>query len=87
MEARFSEAQNHLQEWTGTISIDATRCASTSGPFEIKFVRIKEIGPDLLFTESFTWSPGLIEVLLDFWWDEAVLDYWNGDVSPCECLD
>jgi hypothetical protein len=59
-------------------------CAS-SGAFEIKFVRIKETGPDLLFSERFQWSPGLTQVSLDFWWDEAVLDYWIADVPSCGC--
>jgi hypothetical protein len=45
------------------------------------------MGPDLLFSERFKWSPGLIEVWLDFWWNEAVLDYWIGDVSACGCID
>ena len=31
------------------------------------------------------WTPGRIEVSLEFWWDEAVQDYWVGDVAPCEC--
>jgi hypothetical protein len=83
----LSEPQNQRRKWTGTLEVDASRCVATSGAFEIKFVRIKEMGPDLLFSERFKWSPGLIEVSLDFWWDEAVLDYWIGDVSPCECLD
>jgi hypothetical protein len=84
-EVSFSEAQNQLRKWTGVLAVDASRCAATSGAFEIKFVRIKEIGPDLLFSERFKWSQGLTQVSLDFWWDEAVLDYWIGDVSPCGC--
>jgi hypothetical protein len=84
-EVRFSKAQNQLRTWTGLLSVDATRCATTSGPFEITFVRLKEIGPDLLFTERFTWRSGLIQVSLDFWWDESVGDFWIGDVPPCGC--
>src|ERR1700676_1709073 len=45
-EVRFSKAQNQLRTWTGILSADATRCATTSGPFEITFVRGKELGPD-----------------------------------------
>jgi hypothetical protein len=86
-EARFSEPQNQLRKWTGILSVDARRCAATSGAFEIKFVRIKEMGADLLFSERFRWTPGVVEVSLDFWWDEAVLDYWIGEVSPCRCLE
>jgi hypothetical protein len=84
-EVRFSEAQNQLRKWTGVLAVDASRCVATSGTFEIKFVRAKETGLDLLFSERFKWSPGLTEVSLDFWWDEAVLDYWIGDVPSCGC--
>jgi hypothetical protein len=84
-EVRFSEAQNQLRKWTGIVSVDASHCATNSGPFDVRFVRLKEFGPDQLFTERFTWSPGLVEVVLDFWWDEAVQDYWIGDVPPCGC--
>jgi hypothetical protein len=83
-EVRFSNAQNQLRTWTAILSVDATSCA-TSGPFEITFVRLKEMGPDLLFTERFTWRPGMIQVSLDFWWDESVDDFWIGDVPPCGC--
>jgi hypothetical protein len=84
-EVNFSQPQNQLRKWTGAISVDATRCTATSGRFEIRFVRLKEVGPDLLFTEKFKWMPGLVNVSLNFWWDEAVQDYWIGDVDPCEC--
>jgi hypothetical protein len=84
-EVRFSEPQNKLRKWTGTLSVDASRCVATSGAFEIKFVRTKEMGLDLLFSERFKWSPGPIQVSLDFWWDEAVLDYWIADVPSCGC--
>ena len=84
-EVRFSEAQNQLRKWTGVLAVDASRCVATSGTFDIKFVRIKEMGPDLFFSERFKWSPGPIEVSLDFWWDEAVLDYWIGEVQSCGC--
>jgi len=86
-EVRFSEPRNYLRKWTGVLSVDATHCAATSGLFEIKFVRLKEMGPDLLFTKTFTWKPGLTEVALDFWWDEAVQDYWIGGVRACRCAD
>jgi hypothetical protein len=84
-EVRFSGPQNQQRTWTGILSVDAARCATISGLFEIKFVRLKEMGPDLLFTERFTWRPGLIQVSLDFWWDESVGDFWIGGVLPCGC--
>jgi hypothetical protein len=74
-----------LRKWTEVLAVDASRCVGTSGAFEIKFVRIKEMGPDLLFSERFKWNPGQTQVSLDFWWDEAVRNYWIGDVSPCGC--
>jgi hypothetical protein len=84
-EANFSSAQEQRRKWTALPHVDASRCATTSGYFEIKFVRLKEVGPDLLFTEGFTWTPGLFAVSLDFWWDEAVQDFWIGNVRPCPC--
>jgi hypothetical protein len=81
-EVRFSEPQNYLRKWTGVLNVDATRCAADSGLFEIKFVRLKEMGPDLLFTKRFTWRPGRLEVALDVWWDEAIQDYWIGGNFP-----
>jgi hypothetical protein len=72
-----------LRKWTGVLAVDAGHCVATSGAFEVKIVRIKEVGPDLLFNEGFKWSPGLTQVSLDLWWDEAVVDYWIGDVPSC----
>ncbi|MDB5603212.1 MAG: hypothetical protein JWP25_112 [Bradyrhizobium sp.] len=86
-EVRFSKVQNQQRTWTATLAVDASRCAETSGQFEIKFVRLKEVGPDLLFAEQFKWTPDLIEVSLNFWWDEAVQDYWIGEIAPCRCAD
>jgi hypothetical protein len=86
-EVKLSKPQNQLRKWTGVISVDITLCTASSGPFEIKFIRLKEFGPDLLFTEKFSWNPGSVEVSLDFWWDEFVDDYWIGDVLPCGCAN
>jgi hypothetical protein len=84
-EVKFSEPLNQLRKWTGVLAVDASRCVATSGAFEIKFVRSKEMGPDLLFSERFKWTPGVTQVSLDFWWDEAVLDYWIGEIPSCGC--
>jgi len=84
-QARFSEAKDQKRVWTGIVNVDASPCAARSGSFEIKFIRLKETGPDLLFAEWFQWSPGQVEVALDFWWDESVASYWLGDVKPCAC--
>jgi hypothetical protein len=85
--ARFSEARNQQRTWTASLAVDRKHCIESSGIFEIKFVRLKEVGPDLLFTERFKWSVDMTEVSLDFWWDEAVGDYWIGDITPCSCAD
>jgi hypothetical protein len=85
-EARFSDAKDQLRTWTATIAVDARHCAESSGMFEIRFVRLKEFGPDLLFTERFKWSADMVEVSLDFWWDEAVGDYWISDIPSCRCI-
>ena len=86
-EVRFSAAQNQQRKWTAILAVDASRCAKSSGLFEIKFVRLKEVGSDLPFSERFRWRPVVIEVSLDFWWDEFVGDYWIGDVLPCGCAN
>jgi hypothetical protein len=84
-QARLSEAKDQKRVWTGVINVDASRCDTSSGSFEIRFIRLKETGPDLLFSEWFKWSLGQVEVALDFWWDESVGSYWLGDVKPCAC--
>jgi hypothetical protein len=86
-QVRFGEAQDQLRKWTGTLSVDASRCQRTSGDFEMKFVRGKEMGLDVLFAQKFQWKPGPIEVSLDFWWDENVEDYWISDIPSCGCPD
>jgi hypothetical protein len=48
------------------VAVDASRCVATSGAFEIKFVRIKEMGSDLLFSERFKSSPRLTQSFFGF---------------------
>src|SRR5215475_13343861 len=73
-EARISEVRNQQRTWTGLVAVDASRCSTSSGRFEIRFTRGKETAPDLQFTEQFIWRIGQVEVAADFWADEAVLD-------------
>src|SRR5436190_1957840 len=40
--------------WTGTLAVDAGRCATTSGRFELSLVRLKETAPDVRFIEQST---------------------------------
>src|SRR4051794_20409433 len=54
-EIRFSQPQNQQRTWTAVLAVDASHCVTTSGRFDITFIRMKENAPDLPFTETFTW--------------------------------
>ena len=86
-EVRFSDMRAPALQrvWAAHLAVDASRCTTTSGSFSINFIRLKEMAPDLPFTEQFTWHPGRVDVSVDFWADEAVLDYSIGNVDPCTC--
>jgi hypothetical protein len=86
-EVRFSEMRPPTLErkWTAVLSVDATRCTTTSGRFEIVFTRITEIGPDLEFRQQFMWSAASVEVSVDFAADEAVAAYRLDNIVPCPC--
>jgi hypothetical protein len=88
-EVRFSEMQppTMARKWTALLSVDASRCATTAGRFEIVFTRLKENGPEIDFKEQFTWRPASVDVSVDFWADEAVERYWLNTVAPCPCRD
>ncbi len=88
-EVRFSEMKLPALErkWTAVLSIDASRCATTSGRFEIVFSRSKEIGIEIEFREQFIWRPDEVEVSVDFWVDEAVERYWFDNIAACPCRD
>jgi hypothetical protein len=88
-EVRFSEMRPPTMErkWTAVLSVDASRCATTTGHFEIVFSRLKEYGPELEFREQFAWKPAWVEVSTDFSADEAVEGYWLNNVAPCPCRD
>jgi hypothetical protein len=84
-QVRMSEIRELQRRWTAVLHVDASSCATTSGRFSITFIRIKEMTPDLLFTEQFTWRPGQIEVSVELWADEAVHDFSIGYTSLCAC--
>ena len=84
-QVRFSEPGGQQRLWGAIVTVDASSCATTSGPFYVNFVRLKEMAPDVLFSEEFTWSPGRVEISVEFWLDEAVLDHWIGYVPMCPC--
>jgi hypothetical protein len=71
--------------WTATIAADASYCATTSGNFEVDFVRIKEYAPDVQFTEIFKWSPGRFDVRVELAADEAIVKHRIGFIEPCVC--
>ena len=80
-----SDVLNFQRRWKGVFTVDASRCATTEGAFEIEFVRLKDGGPDLPFTEQFAWLNNDTEVNLDLTWDEFVSAYRIGEVAPCPC--
>lgn len=71
--------------WTATIVADTGYCATTSGNFEIDFIRIKEYAPDAQFTEPYKWSSGRFRVSVGLAADEAILRYRIGFIAPCVC--
>lgn len=86
-EVRFSAMQPPTMErkWSAVLSVDASRCATTAGSFEIIFSRQKENGPEIEFREQFTWQSPAVTVAVDFGADEAVEGYWIHNVAPCPC--
>jgi hypothetical protein len=86
----FSEMQPPSMErkWTASVSVDASGCAANSaGYFEIVFVRLLEIGPELEFREQFVWMPPSVRVGVDFGAYEAVERYRIDNVTSCECRE
>jgi hypothetical protein len=84
---QFSQPRAAQRVWTARIAVDASRCATASGPFNVDFVRLKENAPDLRFTQQFKWKPGQVEASTDFALDEFVLDFSIGDVAACPCRE
>jgi hypothetical protein len=50
----LSETQGQQRLWSAVLAVDASQCATTSGRFYVNFVRLKEMAPDLLFSDEFT---------------------------------
>ncbi len=82
---RFSEPVNLRRYWTASVSVDASKCAASSGLFSLGFQRLAESGVDLEFTEPFIWRNRETAVRVEFWADEAVGRYWIADVAACPC--
>jgi hypothetical protein len=68
-------------------AVDASRCATISGTFDVDFLREKESGPDLEFTQRFIWASGRTEIAMDLWWDEWIRDHRVGAITACPCRD
>jgi len=73
--------------WTLAFTVDASRCATSSGTFAILFTVFKENAPDIEFAETFNWTSDLNVISKDFWADEAVGAFKVKDVAPCPCSD
>jgi hypothetical protein len=86
-EVQFSEMQPPTMErkWTAIVSVDASRCTTTAGYFEVGFSRLKENGVEIEFREEFIWMSPAVKVGIDFWSDEAVESYWIDSVQACPC--
>ena len=86
---RISELRNLERTWTAVVHVDASRCAVSSGRFDIRFVREKENAPEIEFSESFIWQAGELgigqtEASIDLWVDEVVHEY-RLYAAPCGC--
>jgi len=86
-DVRFSQMVGVKRYWWASIEVDSSRCVESSGRFEMKFVRLKENAKDLKFTERVGWQRGPTDVVMEFWADEAVLEYQIGYVPTCTCSD
>jgi hypothetical protein len=73
------------RRWTAIVSVDASRCATTAGHFELGFSRLKENGIEVEFREPFIWSSPFVTVGVDLWADEAVESYWIDRIQTCPC--
>jgi hypothetical protein len=87
---KFSDAQNLQRKWTAVLDVNAARCATNFGRFEVRFLREKENALELDFAEGFMWhtgelKTGQIEISIEFWIDEAVQHYAIDYVAPCAC--
>jgi hypothetical protein len=86
-DVQFSEMQppTLARRWTAVVSVDASRCTTTAGYFEVGFSRLKETAPELEFREQFVWSVPSVKLAVDFSADEAVEVYWIDKVYACPC--
>jgi hypothetical protein len=86
-EIYYSDVRNMQRTWNAVFAVDGSYCATTSGPFEIDFVRLKENAPDLQFTQEYEWRLGEFKVSLELWQDEFVQNYRVGFIASCVCQE
>jgi hypothetical protein len=86
-QVEFSEMLPPLlhRKWTALVSVDSSRCATSSGHFAIGFSRLKENALDIDFREQFAWLAPSVMVSVDMAADEAVETYWIDKVDACPC--
>ena len=84
-DVQFADIRSSHRTWTAILNVDASECSANTGRFEIRYTRLKENAPDLPSSDWFAWKPGSIQVSLDFWADEAILDYSVSTIAPCGC--
>jgi hypothetical protein len=82
---QFAPKHMSVRTWTARIAVDATRCASAAGPFNMDFVLGSEEMPDQPLTRQFTWTPGQVEVSMNLQSDELLVDFSIGHVAACPC--
>lgn len=76
------------RRWSATVAVDTSRCAKNSdGMFEIAFSRAKENATEIEFREPVFWDAPVVNVVVDFWADEAVERFWFGRIAPCTCAE
>lgn len=73
------------RKWTAVLSVDASRCATNSGLFDILFTRSKENAPDLDFKERLVWQSNSVDVSVTLSADEAMTGYRIDHVAACPC--
>jgi hypothetical protein len=86
-EVQTSGVQDLQRVWTAVLAVNGANCATSSGRFEIDFIRAKETAPDMQFTEQFEWKAGETKISLDLWRDEVITDYRIGFIAPCVCRE
>lgn len=88
-EIAFKEVRTTYQPgpraWTAVLAVDDSRCATTSGRFELFLMRAKEYSADLRFVEPAIWQAGQTQVTLELSDDEVISEFGIRNILPCPC--